>query len=139
MHSITLPIITRLDFARWRRLEGIAIWRFYHILGLGIYGAQYETFNRLVVLSQPLILRQLIRGISQPFGVDVASHDEALRPLPCVFTTTAEEVCFLALFLRPVYVPFDCCIQGVWKCILEESEQIPIYHTLVQIANSFLH
>ena len=58
--GVALPVVAGFYLAWWRRLEGVAVWRGDHILGLGVYCSQQQVLNRLVLLRKSLVLCQLI-------------------------------------------------------------------------------
>ena len=84
MHPIILIVIGDGQVADWRRLEGIAVRRLDHVLGLRVDGTQQQLEDLRVLLGQRLVRPQLIRRVAQPFRNDVARDDERLGSLPCL-------------------------------------------------------
>ena len=58
--GVALAVVAGFYFAGWWWLEGVAVWRGDHVLGLGIYCSQQQVLNRLVLLRKSLVLCQLI-------------------------------------------------------------------------------
>lgn len=80
--GVFLSVGRRLEAAGRRGLEGVAVGRLDNELDLGVDRAQDETVQVLVLVRQELVAGYLIRGIAQPFRVDIPGHDERLGTLP---------------------------------------------------------
>ncbi|KAJ8611688.1 hypothetical protein MRB53_037799 [Persea americana] len=132
VHAVRLAVGCDWQAARRWRLEGVAVGRGDDVLGLRVDGADQEVVNRLVLLRKVLVLlRQLIRRVPQPLGVDVPRDDEALRTRPFAFLV-------LRLVLA-VDMPFHGRVEGVWEGILEYAREVLVHHLLGHVFNHFLH
>lgn len=120
------------------RLEGVTVWRLNYVLNLSVYGTEYETKDRVVLLRETLILCKLIRRVTKPFSVNVPSNDKRLSALPFPFVFGVLSMCLFVIPFCPVRVPSHGRIEGVGERVLEDSGQILVYHPGSYILNHLL-
>lgn len=121
--SVLHAIGIGLEPARRRRLERVAVGRLNDELDLRLDRAQDEAVQVLVLVRQQLVAGQLVGGVTEPLGVDVAGYDEGLRALPRTVTVS------LAVIRRrgSIGVPTDGGVQSAWESIAEQLSQVLVH------------
>ena len=75
----------------------------------------------------------MVGRVSEPFCVDVSSHDETLWALPCAMAA------LVGRLFGTVDVPSYCCVQCVWEGILEDPSQVLVRHLLVHVVDDLFY